>query len=146
MATKKKPAAKAAKPETAAPESNITGGKYKRVKALTGAVIQFAVGVARVLRIDTPMEISTRKEKAGAKKMEPATVCQVTDIETGETGTMICAKVIRSSLEEGYPNGGYVGKAFEITKGDKKKSGDGFMYSPFAVYEVDPDQALDGAE
>lgn len=62
-------------------------------------------------------EIFTGKAIAGVpgqQKMEPARLCRVVDLTTGEEKEMICNKVLESALTENYEGSSYVGLCFSI--------------------------------
>lgn len=94
------------------------------------------------VRIETTMSKSTMKETRvekdkGApkgKQMDPATICQVTNLETGERQTLICGSVLESTLDESYPGGKYVGVCFGITKHAKAS---GKRYNTYSIDEIE---------
>ena len=49
-------------------------------------------------------------------KKEPPRMAQVTNMETGELGEIIVGIVLKTNLEENYPDGTYVGKIFRLEK------------------------------
>lgn len=65
-------------------------------------------------------------------KKEAAILCRVADPATGETYEMIANTVFRSTLEEAYPKGSYVGKTFQITKLPARE---GKNYNGFKILE-----------
>lgn len=111
----------------------------KRKKLLTRPVLKFEVGKARYIKIETEMHIGKEmKEQAGEKKKEPATLCNVIDLSTGEPGQIIVNAVLKSVLSEEYPSGSYVGLCFSITKQARMP---GKQYDPFNIEEIeDPNE------
>lgn len=85
------------------------------------------------VRIETPFE--TAKPTKNDTK-EPPTICRVTNLETGELCQLIVPVVLKSELNENFPDAGYVGKCFELIKhkieGDKK-------YSTWGITEIVPE-------
>lgn len=63
------------------------------------------------------------------QKEKPADLCHVTDLETGEMMLIIVPAVVLSVWNEEYPNAGYVGLGFAITKGEKAKEKRYFQYT-----------------
>ena len=125
---------------------SVAGGfdpsKIKR-KPVQLPVLRFEDEHERFLRIDTPFVKSTRSVAAAAAKedgkrkapaMDPATICSVTDVQTGEQGTLIVNATLQSTIEEKYPKGAYVGLTFGITRHAKEK---GKRYFKFSVFEIE---------
>lgn len=139
---KSKGAAEAAAAVNAAP-----GRLFKVIRNVTLPVLS--------VKIETPVYVTVKDEmrigaaqKAGKDedgksktKMEPATVCTVVDLTTGEVKTLIVSAVVKSIFNDDYPNGGYVGKSFCLVKHAKKE---GKNYFNFSVDEIDPEQPTDG--
>lgn len=113
----------------------------KRKKLLTRPVLKYVVDVANFVKIETAAHIG-KEMKAGAdgKKKEPATLCNVIDLKTGEPAQLILNAVVKSVLFEEYPNDAYVGKCFSITKQARVS---GKTYDPFSIEEIeDPNDAV----
>ena len=116
-----------------------------RKKLLTRPVFKWVVGNPLYCRIEEKMhigkEIQSRTADPSAKKKEPATLCNVIDLKTGELGQFIANTVIKSTLDESYPNDTYVGLCFSITKQSRQE---GKQYDKFAIEEIeDPDVKKD---
>jgi hypothetical protein len=115
----------------------------KRKKLLTRPVLKYVVGIANYVKFEEAMHIGKdMKAKEGEKKKEPATIANVIDLKTGEPAQIIANAVVKSVLNEYYPNDTYVGLCFSITK---QKRVDGKQYDPFNIEEID-DPALIKAE
>lgn len=71
----------------------------------------------------------TMPAKEGKKAQEPAEVCNVIDLTTGEEVQIIVAAVVQSVWADEYPDDSYVGKGFKITKGVKAAGKQYFQYS-----------------
>ena len=67
--------------------------------------------------------------KEGKKAQDPAEVCNVIDLTTGEEVQIIVAAVVQSVWADEYPDDSYVGKGFKITKGVKAAGKQYFQYS-----------------
>ncbi len=107
----------------------------KRKKLLTKPLLKYSVGVAVCVLIETAMHIGKdMKPGADGKKKEPATLCDVIDLKTGEPCQLIMNAVVKSVLSEEYPNDAYVGKCFAITKQVRVQ---GKAYDPFSVEEIE---------
>ena len=110
----------------------------KRKKLLTRPVFKWVVGATLHCLIETPMhigkEIKSRTANADDKKKEPATLCDVINLATGEPGQIIANAIIKSTLDENYPDNSYVGKCFSITKQARQE---GKQYDKFAIEEIE---------
>lgn len=114
--------------------------QYAKVKAVTLALVSLkSAGDLVHVRFDSPFAMG-KKLKGDDSKKEAAHLAMVTDLDTGEEKQMIGPTVLRSTLEEEYPNGGYVTKCFEIEnlgkKAGKGQSAEG--YNMFRIVEVKP--------
>lgn len=111
------------------------------IRPLVLPTLKYDVETPIRVRIETPMSKSTMKESRvekdkGAKKgqdMEPATVCQVTNLNTGERQTLICGSVLESTLRESYADDGYVNRCFRIVKHAKAA---GKRYNTYSIDEI----------
>lgn len=86
-----------------------------------------------------------RKAKDGDAKetdeqMEAPDLMEVLDLATGELGQIIVNAVLKSNLEEKYPNNGYVDKMFLIRKLAAVKKGSRKYYT-FEILEIKPKAA-----
>ncbi len=82
------------------------------------------------------IENKTGKDADGkARKMEPATICTVADVTTGEEFTWLVPSVVQSNLQRDYPDDGYVGKCFWIKNNGKRTPSQ--RYWDFSIAEVD---------
>lgn len=119
---------KAALTETKAPQ-------FKVKRAITLPLLKFVIGEPIYIKIDEPMFVGKELKGSGEKaKMEPATLVNCTNLETGEQCQVIVATVLKSILEEEFEDNGYVGKGFMITKGAKAS---GKSYNPYTVAELE---------
>jgi hypothetical protein len=76
--------------------------------------------------------------KAIDDKKEPATIANVVCLDTKEGAQIIVPSVLKSTLTEAYPDDGYVGKCFMITK--TSAAGDaGKAYAKFSISELEDD-------
>ena len=112
------------------------GGKYTRVRSVTLPTLKLVEEQTVHVTITSAMVQSkvAQKPKAGEAPKEPATVCNVTDLDTGALAQMICGAALKGVLNESYANDGYVGKSFEITKHAKAA---GKRYNTYSVFEID---------
>jgi hypothetical protein len=116
--------------------------KYKVKRPLVLPTLKFKEEEQFAVRIETAMAKSTMKESnvekaKGAKdgrKMDPATVCHVTNLDTGERQVMICGSVLESTLQEAYPGDKYVGLCFTIIKHAKAA---GKRYNTYSIDEIE---------
>lgn len=73
------------------------------------------------------------KAKQGEPDSKPADLCHVVSLDTGLIGQIVVGEVLKGTLIEAYPNDGYVGKAFRITKSPVA----GKRYKQYAVAELE---------
>ena len=107
----------------------------KRKKLLTRPVLKYVVDVANCVKIEDKAHIGKEmKPGADGKKKEPATLCNVIDLKTGEPAQIILNAVVKSVLMEEYPNDSYVGLCFSITKQARVV---GKSYDPFSIEEIE---------
>jgi hypothetical protein len=110
-----------------------------RKRLLTRPVLKWVVDVPTYIKIETAMHIGKEmKEKAGEKKKEPATLCNVIDLRTGALAQIIVNAVLKSVLAEDYPNDSYVGLCFAVTKQSRQP---GKQYDPFYIEEIEDPNA-----
>lgn len=117
----------------AVPSSLPEGIKVKRRITLPSLAIK-TPGQGRALVIMDAMRVSKVKDKSEQKR-EPATICTVGDMQTGEMFTFIVPAVIKGNLDENYPDDSYVGKAFWIQ--NKGKRTESQRYNDFELSEVE---------
>lgn len=107
----------------------------KRKRLLTRPVLKYVVDVPNYVLIESAAHIGKEmKPGADGKKKEPATLCNVIDLKTGEPAQLILNAVVKSVLAEEYPNDSYVGLCFSITKQARVT---GKSYDPFSIEEIE---------
>lgn len=109
---------------------------FKVVKQITLPSLAIKkAGDSKILKIMDAMRISKVVDKsAEGKKREPATICTVTDMETGELFTFIVPAVVKKNLQETYEHDSYVDRIFQIT--NKGKRNEAQKYYDFQLLEV----------
>lgn len=113
------------------------GHKFKVKKLVTVPLLKFVIDQPIYVKITSPIFLGKEVKGSGdSSKMEAAHLANVINLETGEEQQIIIAKVVQGVLDEEYPNQGYVGKAFQLTKLAK---GSGKRYNPYTVAELDVD-------
>jgi hypothetical protein len=70
------------------------------------------------------------------KKKEPPYLCRIVNLETGEEMELIANSVMKSNLEEIYPDSGYVGKCFEVVRYNIQ----GKQYKGYHITEISWDE------
>lgn len=95
--------------------------------------IDSAIYKAKDNKTGKPAEGETKKA------MEAPELVQVTNLETGEQQEMIVESVLGIELRDQYPDNGYLGKCFSISKFAKT---DGKRYATFQIAEI----ALEASE
>ena len=132
---------------------------FKEKKRVTLPVVKFIPGIPIYVKIIGEMHLGKKVKGRGDKaQMEPATLAEVQILatvtpalvnektgviekeqsmqmhETPEEALMICATVLKSVLDENYPDKSYVGKGFKITKMEKKE---GRSYNEYDLSELE---------
>lgn len=114
-------------PRTYSDAKTVTvAGKTFACRHITMPTINPGVGELRILRIDSPIRQSSYVDKSTAdgnravKQKEPAKVCTVTNMETGEVANWLMPTLAYKELEEKYPEESYVGKIFAFQKMAKR--------------------------
>lgn len=113
------------------------GFKIKRMITVPSLVLK--EGLARAIRIDSEIRVS--KVVDTKTKREPANICDVTDVETGEKFIFLCPKVVQANLERDYPDLKYVGKAFYIQNLGKRTETQ--RYNDFGIAEIEAEEATE---
>lgn len=108
----------------------VPGGQPKVRKRVTMPVLPFPAGATYVLRILDAIHVSDVEDS----KFGPARVCQV-ESASGEVRLMIVGEVLATALARAYPDDGYVGLWFQITK---QLPREGKRYADYAVAEIEP--------
>lgn len=115
-----------------------TRAGFRVKKAITLPVLKLTPGEERYLQFIGAMHIGKDTgQSMNGKKMDPATVADVIDLQTGEAGVLICATVLQKEIRDAYPDDSYVGRGFAITvtKVPEKK------YNLYSILEIEPDEA-----
>lgn len=108
---------------------------FRKTKLVTVPVMKIDFETAYYVRFESPFYVGKEiKEKSGKVAKKPATLANVTNMETGELGIIVCNEVLKSTIEEGYPDEDYVGKIFEVIKHQKKE---GKEYCTFSIAECE---------
>jgi hypothetical protein len=101
-------------------------------------------GSANFIKIVGPIEpgkeleaVRQRKAKEGspAETMNPPDLCEIIELRSGQLGNMIVNAVIKSNLEEKYPEQGYVGRSFKISQISTVSKGSR-SYRTFEILEI----------
>ncbi|MGH9780176.1 MAG: hypothetical protein ACRD33_00020 [Candidatus Acidiferrales bacterium] len=103
-------------------------------RKLTLPVVRFETDKPQYVVIVGRMHVGRSLKGTGDKsRMEPATLAECVDIESGELKLLICSAMVKSVLDENYPDDSYVGVGFQIVKHNKR---DGKGYFDYSVDEV----------
>jgi hypothetical protein len=100
----------------------------ERIKSVTLAVLRIVPGTVYYVKIVSPIKVG---EKIDDKK-EPAEICEVIDMETGEHRTLVTSTVMRKELTKAYPADAYVGKFFELSQSRRE----GKNYNDVSLCEI----------
>lgn len=118
--------------------TNISAGlpagfKLKRLVTVPSLVLK-TVNEIRYLRIDSEMRISKVEDKKQPKR-EPATICDATDMATGQVYIWLLPSVVKENLQRDYPDGSYVGKVFAVCNNGKRTESQ--RYNDFSIAELE---------
>lgn len=98
------------------------GGGFVGTKHVTLPTLSLKdEGTIVTLRFESP--IRQGKNINPADEKEAAHVANVLNLDDGALYQIVLAKQLRGTLEEEYPNDGYVGKIFRLENTGKKKGG-----------------------
>lgn len=118
----------------AATQAAPTTPKFKKKAIVVRPLFKMRPGVEYYFKVTGPLHLGKKIDDS----KEPATLCNVVDLTTGEEGQIICGKLLREQLVESYPNESFVGKSFAME----------FMRVPDKRYniiktlnEIEPDEA-----
>lgn len=116
-----------------------TGPKFQIKKKLTLPTFKFIVDTPLYALFLGPIHRGTQR---GQAKLNPQTgepelppmLAHIVNMETGEHGQIMIAEIIKTEISENFPNDGYVGHGFAITKQKRKE---GKRYDPYNIDEID---------
>ena len=92
------------------------------------------VGEPIYFRVETAMKIGKEiKSKDGKPAMEPAHICEVTDLATNRRCQLIVSAVLLGVFNDEYPKDAYVGKSFAVNNMGKR---DGKRHNDIEVVEL----------
>lgn len=104
-------------------------------KVVTLPLLKFVIDQPLYVKITEPFFLGKELKGSGdSAKMEPATLANCVNLETGEQCQIIVATVLKSVIEEEYENHSYVGCGFSMTKLAKTS---GKRYNPYTVAEIE---------
>ena len=116
--------------------------KIKKLRAVTVPLLKQKDEKEIFVKITGPMFEAQPIKKSSQgdgdtkeEKRKPPTLVRVINLETDEEMELIVNAVLKSTLEDEYPNDGYVGKTFEIVS----HSIEGRDYKTYDVTEIDWD-------
>lgn len=114
---------------------------YKRVKNLTLDILKFVENETRHVKITGAIHLGKEQKSSKGdedKKREPAQLASCINLDDGAECQIIVSAVVKSTLEDEYPNETYVGKCFAITKKNRVA---GKQYFPYSVEEIEDPNA-----
>lgn len=113
--------------------------EFKRKRLLTRPVLKMEQDKTRYVKIECAMFVGKDIEKnrptdPNKPKKEPATICNVINLEDGTLAQIIMNAVVKSVFTDEYKEDSYVGKCFAITKRGRQP---GKQYNPFDIEEIE---------
>ncbi len=134
------PSANPSTPETPAKKEYVLNSAlpegFKVKRTISAQVWKWADGDTKYARIETKMTLSKMKQQVEkGKTREPATICTATNLAVADSKpqTLIVGTVLRDLFNESFPNDGYIGKCFAMTRYQV----DGKRYKSFRVEEIE---------
>lgn len=107
---------------------------FKVKRNITLPLIKPALEEPVYIKVTGKMFVGKEITTNDKQKMEPATLVNCVNLETGEEAQIIVPSVLKGIFNDEFPNDSYVDKGFSITK-HKKASGK--RYHPFSVAELE---------
>lgn len=108
---------------------------YRIAKRVTMPTLNLAVNEPKVMRIDDAFRESKYQDPDPKKaKEKPATICSITDMQTGEVALLLVPEVMKKNIDESYPDQTYVGRIFCVQKLPKRP---GKRYFDFEIAELE---------
>jgi len=121
-------------PTTQAKKAAFDPSNVKVVKAVTLPILKKADDQPIFVTITSPIILGKQMAaKEGEAAQEPAHLCNVINLETGEEMQMIANTVLRGSLDETYPKESYVNKSFKIVQ----MKVPGKRYKNYSMFEIE---------
>jgi len=108
--------------------------KMKTLRKVTYPFLKWSNGEPVGLLISSQIfKGEEMKKKKGETMMEPANLFHAYNVADGVEYEVIVNTVLKSKLEEAYPNHSYIGRLFKITQSrDKTK-----RYNEYAIEELE---------
>lgn len=107
----------------------LSADGYKVRKRVTVPVLAFPPGATYVCRIIDGIHLSEVEDS----KFGPARICHV-EAPNGEVRILICGEVLATALARAYPDDGYVGAWFQVTKLLPRE---GKRYADYSIAEIE---------
>jgi hypothetical protein len=113
--------------------------EFKRKRLLTIPQLKLVEGHTRYVKMTGAMHLG-KPQKPGpdGKVKEPATLAPCVNLEDGTECQIILSAVVKGVFEDEYPDNGYVGRCFAITKQGRAP---GKAYNQFNVEEIEDPSA-----
>lgn len=108
--------------------------QFRKTKLVTVPVMKIVFETPYYVRLDSLFYLGKEIKESGKVSKKPATLVNVTNMETGELGIIVCNEVLKSTIDDGYPDNSYQGKIFEIIKHQQKEGKD---YCTFSIAECE---------
>lgn len=119
--------------------ATMSAGRFRIAKRVTLPTLNPGVNKPLILRIEDAFRVSDYVNPDPKKANEkPATVCTVTELDTGVVSLWLVAEVAHKNIEAMYPDKDYIGRIFGIQKLPKRP---GKRYFDFEVVELEDNEA-----
>jgi hypothetical protein len=113
----------------------IGGRAFVVKKQLTRTVMREIIGTPYAVMFQGAIYQGEdlKSAKAGAVKMEPARLCDVLNLETGELQSLILYSVLEGEIHRAYPGDSYIGKSLLI----RASRPEGKRYRTYEIAEIE---------
>lgn len=115
-------------------KSHVTVPLLKVPDNGTPVYVTFDGAIEKAKDNDSMRQRKQKMAEAGQPVNEPPHIARVINLETGEHMQIIVNSVLKTEIEDKYPENGYIGVSFEIKK--YKMTG-GKRYATFQIAEIE---------
>lgn len=119
---------------------NASASGFTPVRQLTLPMIKFNKNASKYLKFNEVMHAGSVLKGSGERaKAVPATLANVTDLQSGTVLQFVVPPSVEAAIKSGYTGDGYVGLCFEIKKHNRREEKGFPDYSVTEVKEPSQD-------
>lgn len=125
-------------------KTSTTGLKFTVKKRVKETVIKIDFDTEYLFRVEAPIykakenSAPSRKSPEDGAKQEAPHLVSVTLLDDNTRGVIVVPHVLRTELEDAYPDNAYVGRMFQVIK----HKIEGKRYNDFEINEIETDGEL----